>query len=223
MLITGGKLISSQEAKALLAPVLARHMAPRDLQIALDDELNFADEYDRSGVLLLPDGAAIDGDLALDYECAEYDGKSFRGVLALGSLAVHGGILNANVDGGPFLAVLGPLTVRHIIKGGAPLIAAGPIISAGTIYCEYNHGSFRAWGGITAQVIVIDDQSYDISGPVSGIKVVLWQDDATQYLLPEFFYENDDGTLEANDDLSETLKARIRAGEPIFRDDALGI
>jgi hypothetical protein len=222
MHIPNAKIVSIDEARTLIAPVLARYLAGRDLQIMLDDELMFADAYDRSGVLLLPAGAVIDGDLRLDYETAEYEGKPYRGVLAVGALAVSGDILNSNVDGGPFLVVLGGLTARQILKGGATFIVAGPITSPGMIYCEYNHGAFRAFGGVAAQGIILDDQSHEIAAPISGIKLDLWKDDATQYLLPEFFYEDDEGSVEPIDELSELLKARILAGEPIFRDDAPG-
>jgi hypothetical protein len=222
MHIPNAEIVSIDEARTLIAPVLARYLAGRDLQIMLDDELMFADAYDRSGVLLLPAGAVIDGDLRLDYETAEYEGKPYRGVLAVGALAVSGDILNGNVDGGPFLVVLGGLTARQILKGGATFIVAGPITSPGMIYCEYNHGAFRAFGGVAAQGIILDDQSHEIAAPISGIKLDLWKDDATQYLLPDFFYEDDEGSIEPIDELSELLKARILAGEPIFRDDAPG-
>jgi hypothetical protein len=220
MHIPNAKIISIDEARDLIAPVLARYLADRDLQITLDNELTFADEHDRSSVLLLPAGAVIDGDLRLDYETAEYEGNPYRGVL--GALAASGDILNSNVDGGPFLVVLGGLTARQILKGGAAFIVAGPITSPGMIYCEYNHGAFRAFGGVAAQRIILDDQSHEIAAPISGIKLDLWKDDATQYLLPEFFYEDEEGSIEPIDELSELLKARILAGEPIFRDDAPG-
>lgn len=222
MHIPNAKIVSAAEARALIAPALARRLPSRDLQIALDDELNFADPYDRSGVLLLPDGAMIDGDLRLDYEVATYQGRPYRGVLALGTLVVSGDIINENVDGGPFLVVCGGLIARQIFKGGSSFIIFGRLITPGMIYCEYNHGSFRAYSSVRAAGIVIDDQSCQISGPVRGLKLDLWRDDATQYLLPEFFCENDEGALEPIDDLSEVLKERIRAGQPIFRDDAPG-
>lgn len=217
MHIQDAELISPEEAHALLAPVLAANLSGRDLQIALDDELNLADEYDRSGILLLPDGAKINGDLRLDYDAASYSAQTYRGIIALGDLKVAGDILNDNTDGGPFLVVLGALSVRHIIKGGAPIIVGGQLSATGTIYCEYNHGSFRAWGGSSASGIVIDDQSYDIATPVKGPLVVLWGGEAHHHLLPEFFYEDDAGTMQPIDDLSEELKSRVRAGQPIFR------
>ncbi len=44
MHIPDAKIVSIDEARALIAPVLARHLADRDLQITLDSELMFADE-----------------------------------------------------------------------------------------------------------------------------------------------------------------------------------
>jgi hypothetical protein len=220
MHIPTARIISTDEARALIEPALAPRLPARDLKIALDDELGFADAYDRRGVLLLPEGAMIHGNLRLDYETAAYGNEPYRGILALGSLTVLGDVINDNVDGGPFLIVRGALSVGNMLKGGAPVIVFGPLVSPGMIYCEYNHGTFRAYGGIAAQGLIIDDQSHDIAGPVSGVKLVMGEDDASDYLLPEFFYADNDGTMEAIADLGAVLKARIRAGRPIFRDDA---
>lgn len=220
MHISNARIIAVDEARALIEPALASRLPARDLQIALDDELTLADAYDRSGVLLLPDRAVIAGDLRLDYETALYQGQAYRGIVALGSLTVLGDVINDNLDGGPFLVVRGALSVRNMLKSGAPVIVFGPLVSPGLIYCEYNHGSLRAYGGVAALGIIIDDHSHDITGPISGVKIVMGEDDATAYLLPEFFSADDDGTIGPIDDLGEELKARIRAGRPILRDDA---
>lgn len=216
MTVAGSTLISADEGRALVAPFLSRHLKGRDLDIALDNELMFADEYDRSGVLTLPDGAVIDGDLLLDYD----DEASFRGIVALGALTVTGDIVNENCDGGPFLVVLGPLQVRHILKGGTTVIAGGPVTASGTIYCSYNHGSFRAWGGLTADALIVDDQRYEITGPADVTKLVLGEDDVARYLVPDLLWEEDDGSVVPMDDLEDEITSRIRAGEPIFRADA---
>lgn len=221
MHVSGATVIGAGEARDLIAPLLARHLAPADLEIALDDELMLADEYDWSGVLVLPDGAVIDGDLALDYDAAVCEGRRFRGVIALGTLTVVGDIFNENCDGGPFLVVLGGLHTRHVVKGGAPVVVAGPLVASGFIYCEYNHGSFRAYGGVTAEGVIIDDQLTEIAGPIRAVKVDLLREDASELLLPEFFWEGEDGSIVPMDDLADELKARIFAGAPVFRAGAL--
>lgn len=220
MSFANARIITVDEARTLVTPVLASFMAKADLEIALDHELMFADDYESSGILALPDGAVVEGDLVLDPDEAVAGGTSYRGIIALGALTVTGDIVNACCDGGPFLVTLGPLHVRHILKGGATMIAVGPVTALGTIYCSFNHGGFRAWGGVTAQAIFIDDQLYEIAGHVEAVKLVLGEDDPAGYLVPELLWEEDDGSLIPMDDFGEEVTARIKAGEPVFQAEA---
>jgi hypothetical protein len=222
--IPGAKIIPAAQARSIIAPLLAPFLPRRDLDSVLDDELVLADPYDTRGILTLPDGTRIDGDLELDWEVAQVAEREFRGVLALGTLDIVGDIRCDDWDGGPFLATLGPLHGRHIFKRGATLLAFGPLDMSGTIYCEYNHGSFRALGGVRAQGMIIDGHDHQIVGPVNAVTAVLgsgWPDarDPRETLLPEFFLE-EDGEVEPIDDLGAVLQARIKSGKPVFRDDA---
>jgi hypothetical protein len=222
--IPGAKVVSADEARRIIAPLLAPFLAPRDLQSTLDDELVLGDPFDTRGVLVLADGTHLDGNLDLSWETADAAEQPYRGVLALGDLDIAGDIRNDSWDGGPFLAALGKLHGRHIFKRGAPLLAFGPVVMSGTIYCEYNHGSFRAFGGVSAQGMIIDDHDHQIVGPVNAAMAVLrsgWNDgrDPRETLLPEFFME-EDGEVEPIDDLGAILQERIKAGEPVFRPDA---
>jgi hypothetical protein len=225
MPIPDAKLISAEAARALIAPLLARHRKGSDLQIVLDDELMLSASYS-GAVLALPDNTVVDGDLQLEWETATYEGKRYRGILALGRLTIKGDIRNDNWDGGPFLVALGPLATRHVLKRGAPLLAFAPLDASGTIYCEYNHGSFRALGGVRAQGVVMDDHDHQLAGPVDAPLAVLGMAlpdarDPQATLLPEFFDEEDDyGRIYPIDDLNVLLRARILAGQPVFRADA---
>lgn len=222
--VPGAKIISADEARRIIAPLLAPFLDGRDLDGVLDDELVLADPYDTRGILTLPDKTRLDGDLELDWELAQVGDREYRGVLALGALDIAGDIRCDNWDGGPFLAALGPLNGRHIFKRGAPLLAFGPLVMSGTIYCEYNHGSFRALGGVRAQGMIIADHDHQIVGPVNAVTAVLgsgWANarDPRETLLPEFFMV-EDGEVEPIDDLGTVLQARIKSGKPVFRDDA---
>lgn len=219
MAFADARIVSRAEARALILPHLAARMPRRDADLTLDIELGLADDAGEDGVLLLPFAADCPRDLVLDYDVAVHGGQRYRGILAPGSLTVEGGIRNDDIDGGPFLVVLGCLSVRHVIKGGAPLICFGPLVSPGVVYCQYNHGSFRAYGGIAAQGIVIEDQRYAIAGPVSGVRLVVGKDDAVARLLPEFFAAHG-ANLELVADFGRMLEGRIRRGEPVFRRDA---
>jgi hypothetical protein len=99
-------------------------------------------------------------------------------------------------------------------------MAGGPVTASGYIFCDYNHGIFRAWGGVKAQGLIIDDRSHDIAGPVEAVTLVLPGDDPRGVLVPELLIEDDDPSCDGApvDDFSEVLIARIRAGLPVFRE-----
>lgn len=225
MNIANAWLIPAGEARALVAPWFAKHHRGADLARTLDDDLMFGGT-DTGDVLAVPAGTAIDGDLLLDWEAAQFDGKRIRGILALGRLTITGDIRNDNWDGGPFLIALGPLSVRHVLKRAAPLIAFASLNASGTIYCEYNHGMFRALGGVSARGIVMDDHSHELADPVDAPLAVLDEGAGHaraphEVLMPELFDEEDEyGRIYPIDDLNVTLRRRILNGEAVFRPDA---
>ena len=216
--ISGARLISAEEARAVIEPVLKPHLNAKDLQVVLDRELCLDDEYDRRGVLELPDGAVIDGDLVLDFDAAEYEGKRYRGVVALGQLTIKGDVLAENPDAGPFLAVCGELGVRQIIKGGAPVIVGGRLTAAGIIFCFYNnHGRLRALGGLKAQGLIVDDQKVDIKKPIDVQAKALKTRALADVLVPDLLSEDEDGKFCPMDDVGAEIISRMKAGQPVLR------
>ena len=216
--IPGARLISAEEARAVIEPVLKPHLNAKDLQYALDRELCLDDPYDRRGVLELPDGTVIDGDLVLDFDAAEYEGKRYRGVVALGQLTIKGDILAENPDAGPFLAVCGELGVRQIIKGGAPVIVGGRLTAAGLIFCFYNnHGRLRALGGLKARGLIVDDQKIDIKKPIEVRVKALKARALADVLVPDLLSEDEKGKSVPMDDVSAEIIARMKAGRPVLR------
>lgn len=214
--ISGARLITPQEARVFIEPLLQPFLAPEDLAFALDRELSLDDEYDRRSVLTLPDGADVPGDLMLDSSESVYDASGWRGVLALGRLTVRGDILAEDPDGAPFLVTAGDLHVRQIIKGGAALVVRGQLEASGRIYCFYNHGSFRALGGVTARGLIIDDQPYQIEGAVEAPAFILGVDDPGEKLVEDLLWETDDG-FEPVDEMEEEIIARLKDGRPVLR------
>ena len=225
MHIPNAWLIPAREARELVAPWFQKHHTGADLARTLDEDLMFA-SADSGDVLALPAGTVIDGDLVLEWTEANVQGRPIRGLLALGRLTIDGDIRNDNCDGGPFLIALGPLDVRHVLKRAAPLVAFGPVRAAGTIYCEYNHGLFRALAGISAEGIIMDDHSHELAGAIDAPVAVLdagapHAHDPQDLLLPQFFDEEDDyGRVYPIDDVNLMLRQRILAGEPVFRAEA---
>jgi hypothetical protein len=215
--ISGGSFQSREAAKSTIEAVLEPHLGPDERQDVLGRELCLDDDYDRSGVLVLPDGVTIDGDLILDFDAAEYEGRPFRGVIALGQLNITGDLLAENSDGAPFLVVRGGLNVRHIIKGAAPLIVGGPLVVSGLAYIFYNHGHFRAYGGLEAPGLIVDDQGIDIRGPVAVAVQALDVADLADVLSDDLLEEDEDGNIVVMEDYHEELVERIKAGQPVLR------
>ncbi len=225
MNIPGARLIPAEEARRLVAPWFAKHHKGADLEGTLDEALMLSGAH-AGAVLTLPHGASVDGNLVLEWESASFEDKRFRGIVALGRLTIKGDIRNDNWDGGPFLVALGPLTAGNILKRGAPIVAFGSLDCRGIIYGEYNHGMFRALGGVRAQGIVMDDHDHELAAPVDAPVAVLdagfgYPIEPQEILLPEFFDEEDDyGRVYPVDDFNVVLRQRILAGKPVIRADA---
>jgi hypothetical protein len=217
--IPDAKIISRHEARSLIAPSLGWVLPSREVEVSLDHDLHFDEPDDRGGVLLLPPDATVDGNLEMDYDTAEYNGEAYRGVVALGSLNVIGDVRNEDASRGPFLFVCRTLAVSNMLKGGANFVVIGALVSPGVVFCERGPGKMRIYGGLAALGLILDDHNVDIAGPLIGSKLVIGEDDARAYLLPELFHEHE-GSAEAIDNLDAVIKARIRAGRPVFRDDA---
>lgn len=218
--IPGAQLITPQEARGRIEPLLKPHLPAGDLALVLDREFSLDDEYDRRSVLILPDGAEVPGDLVLDHDQSPFDSSGWRGILALGDLMVAGDILGENTDGGPFLVTAGTLSVRHIIKAGAPLAVCGRLTASGHIYCHYNHGSFRALGGLKAAGLIIDDQLFQLEGPVEAASFIFGVDDPEERLHPDLMWETEESCSEVMDDVSDEIIARIKSGQPVLREKA---
>lgn len=213
--IPGAELISPEAAHDLIEPVLKPHLSAADLKFALDRELSLDDEYDRRRVLALPDGAVVPSNLVLDFALSPYDSSGWRGIVALGRLTVEGDILAENMDGGPFLVTRGDVSVRHIIKAGAPLAAGGRITASGIVYCCYNHGSFRALGGLTAKGLIIDDPHFQLKGSVDAVTYIGGVDSAAEKFVPDLLEEDEDG-IRLMDDASEEIITRMKGGRDVL-------
>lgn len=210
--LPGARVVAMQEAR----PLVAAHL----VHDVVEHELMFAEPAGEGSLLIVDEDAALSGDLRLDWENAQFDGRKLSGILVRGDLTIDGDIVNTNWDGGPFLMVLGRTRVRHILKRGAPIVLVGPLEASGVVYCEYNHGAFRALGGVKAQALINDDHLCELRGPVDAIVFETRSHDPRDYLLEDFYYEEDDGEVCLIDDVAAALTANILAGKPVFRADA---
>jgi len=220
MNIDDGIPISAAEAVSFLTPRLAGFLKGRDLGIALDHELGLGDKRNRSCVLLLPAGVSIEGDLVLDHGETRWQGQEVRGIIAEGDLAFSGDILNDGWDGGPFLVCLGNLSLRHVLKCGAPVLVCGSLTASGSVVCSYNHGSFRAFGGLSARELIVDDHHVEVAGQCDAARFDLRMDDPGRFLAPEFVMAADaSGDVYPVDNLNDLMRAAVLAGRRILRPD----
>jgi hypothetical protein len=204
-------LVSPAVARKVVAPVLVPRLAACRLDIALLKDLLLPGDGDSDDVLLLPDGAVIGGDLPLDWPEATFEGRSYRGVVAAGALTVTGDILNETADTGTFLVALGALRARGIVQNAMTLVATGPITASDRISCELSRGSLRAYGGLRARELIIGDERLDLAGSPDALKLVLMDVDASELLLPDFFYGRYCAAASSAGDLGRALGSRIKA------------
>ncbi len=216
--IPGARLIPAQEAMAIIETIVKPHASDTVLRFVVDRELCLGDEYDRSGVLELPNGTVIDGGLKLDFDASNYQGQTFRGIVVLGDLDITGDILAEDCDAGPFLVVCGRLRVRNIIKGGAPIIVGGRVTAEGIIFCFYNnHGCLRAYGGLKAQGLLVDDQQTDIKEPIEVRAMALDSEGLARVLVEDLLAEDEDGQILPMDDVSDEIISRMKSDKPVLR------
>jgi hypothetical protein len=148
--------------------------------------------------------------------------RGSSGLIVTGNLEVSGAIINANLNGGPFLLVLGTTRARALFAGGAEFRFEGHAQFSDAVVGCYNDGYTRFAGGVQAPVVLSEDHAFDIQGVPQA---------------PFFDYFNGDGDLDelaslldpdiGIEDLSELdaetdLLPRIRRAEPIARVAAIG-
>ena len=137
------------------------------------------------------------------------------GLIVTGKLTVEGAIINAGLNDGPFLYVLGETEAQAMFAGGAEFRFDRLARFADAVVGCYNDGFVRFAGGVESPFVISEDHSFEILGARS----------------PYADYFNDDGDVAllkarlhpalARIDLSEldaeeVLLPRIRRREPII-------
>lgn len=158
----------------------------------------------------------VRGTLARDWE----KGQATVGLLVTGNLTVHGSIVNRNLNGGPFLLVLGETRAHAIIGGGAELSFLGDAHVEEIVVGEYNDGILRFGGRLTVPVAVTNDHHFEVAGGVQG----RWLDPFNEghrwsaVLHPGIAVATDDEGSEEID-VMQTIVPRLLAGQPVLRPD----
>lgn len=137
------------------------------------------------------------------------------GLIVTGKLTVTGAIINANLNGGPFLYVLGPTEARAMFAGGAEFRFDGLARFQDAVVGCYNDGFVRFAGGVEAPFVISEDHAFEVLGARS----------------PYADYFNDEGDVEllkkrlhpdivvpdiSELDAEEQLLPRIRRRQPIL-------
>ncbi|MGY0504992.1 hypothetical protein [Luteimonas sp. e5] len=106
----------------------------------------------------------LDGPLLLDW-----DGNlDAHGLVVDGDLIVDGPIVNANMDGGPFLLVGGTTRASAIVGGGAELAFEGDADVDEIVIGHYNGGILVFGKALTTPAVVNMDHHLDVRGPLHG-------------------------------------------------------
>lgn len=152
-----GRLLSTAEAKAFFD----------ERRVKLEDW--WPHDFTEGRALLLPGGTTVPS-LALDFEVNAWPGgrKIRAGIIVDGDLTIDGALLNDEQDFGPFLVVLGTLTVKNVAISGAPLHVGGDLVVSGAFHGYYNHGSTRVEGALDANLFLAQDYFVVLRGDVRG-------------------------------------------------------
>lgn len=79
------------------------------------------------------------------------------GLIVTGNLHAAGAIINSDTDSGPYLLVLGNVTARAIMSGGAFMKIKGDAAIAEYVFGYYNHGELDVWGTLKCAIYVNED------------------------------------------------------------------
>jgi len=159
-----------------------------------------------------------DGDTTL--ESIDLDGN----VVVAGNVTLTEDISSHDESG--FLVVLGDLVVRNVLSGGGQITVRGNVLAHNGVHTDYNHGSMRVVGNLTAKLIAAEHELV-IKGTLSGLTIdfggfrvanftpdiprsrALYE--AKNVFVPELF--NSQGYVSG-----PALSARLREGLPILLD-----
>jgi hypothetical protein len=164
----------------------------------------------------------VDGDLTIDGTLDSDWGKGHgaAGLIVTGSLFVNGPIINANLNGGPFLVVGGKTRAKAIVGAGAEFLFVGDAVVEEIVVGEYNDGILRFLGSLKVPVAISNDHHFEIGRGLNGRWLEpfneghLW----SSVLHPDIAVSKDEEGSE-NFDIADQLLPRLRSGAPVLRAD----
>ena len=86
------------------------------------------------------------------------------GLIVEGDLTVDGAIINTNLNGGPFLLVMGATKARTLYAGGAEMRFEGESTFSDAVIGCYNDGYVRFAADLHAPIVIAEDHAFDFWG-----------------------------------------------------------
>lgn len=118
---------------------------------------------DNATIRVIEGDLAIAGSLRLDW-----DNCTSHGLIVTGDLSVDGAIVNAGMNGGPFLLVGGKTRAYAVIGGGAELVFEGDTQVEEIVVGHYNDGILMFRKNLAAPAVVTMDHHLEIRGDLDG-------------------------------------------------------
>ncbi|MBI5262552.1 MAG: hypothetical protein HY852_12135 [Bradyrhizobium sp.] len=135
--------------------------------------------------------------------------RDIFGLVVDGGLTIDGALVNADMESGAFLLVLGPLKARNASGGGAEIIIQGPATVSDAVIGHYNDGRLHFNGGLETPLCISSDHDLSISEP-QRIDFNWSEEDDVRNEIEEQFYEASKSEG-AYDVLPIALAQRVRA------------
>lgn len=167
--------------------------------------------YTKEKVLVLPHNCVLTGLLKLDWQEQWVEQNKVMAVCCLGDLIVDGDIVNRTLEGGPLLFVGGNLKVDNLVKAGAPLVVLGDVEADGLVIGEYNDGTMRIGGDLTAQAYLLLDHDGFVRGNTNARQ---YSDEEGEWreVLPDSVFASEDEDYPEVD----LIYAAHKAGMKVF-------
>ena len=147
--------------------------------------------HNNGKVLILPNNCVLPGLLILDWQEQWVEQNEIVAVCCMGDLTVEGDIINRTLEGGPLLFVGGKLASKNVIKAGAPIVVLEDLSANGVVIGEYNDGTMRIGGDLTAEAYLLLDHDGFVRG---NINARTYSDDENEWreVLSASVFSSDD-------------------------------
>lgn len=170
-----GELVSTEKINSQIYKLIEEKIAldpdKNSYPLSFSEPVRFQLQDNAKGkVLVLPNNCVLTGLLVLDWQESWVQHNQVMAICCLGDLIVNGDIVNRTLEGGPLLFVGGNLRVDNLVKAGAPAVVLGDVEADGLVIGEYNDGTMRIGGDLTAQAYLLLDHDGFVRGHTNALQ-----------------------------------------------------